>query len=390
MVIAGMLFALLFQGGQLFQDFVNALERAPVQERAGNVNAYLANRQTPIIERDSLLHFVWFGRAESVFVAGSLPGSWQIPVRMKGIPCGSDSGSPSLFYRSYTVPPDTRIEYKLVVNREYILDPSNTRTTPPSDFLNSEAAMPRFTMSPFSVHRDGIAHGTTDTLWFRSKDASIAARRVRVYLPPGYYRLRNLPVVYVHDGETAFQYAYFANIIDNLIADRRIPPIIAVFVPPVERQNEYVGFKTPAFVEAFCNELVPAVDGAYRTSRRVRDRAVMGISNGGHIALTLAVVRPDLFGSVAGQSSAIVPIVCTALLTRIHASPLPRSMKIWLDWGTNDIVDGKWSLAQANREFSEGFTRFGIPHTAREVHDGHDWANWRERTPEILCFFFTR
>jgi len=390
MVLASMLLALLFQGAQMFHDFVNTLEHTPVQDRGSLVRGFLANRQTPIIEQDSLLHFVWFGRAESVFVAGALPGSWQIPVRMQEIPCGSDSLSPGLFYRTYVVPPDSRIEYKLVVNGVYMLDSTNRRTTPPSDFLNSEAAMPRFTMSPYSIFRAGIAHGTTDTLQFKSRDTAIAARRIRVYLPPGYADLKNLPVVYVHDGETAFQFIFFATIIDNLIADGRIPPIMAVFVPPVDRRGEYSGLRIPSFVRAFCDELVPMIDRSFRTSRRAKNRAVMGISSGGHIALTLAVARSDCFGCVAAQSPEITPFLRTSLMMRQQMSPIPRTMKIWIDCGTNDIIEGVWDLRRFTREFSQDLTRYGIAHRYREVHDGHDWANWRERTPEILSFFFTR
>ena len=389
-MFACVLLALMLQGSQLFTDFISVLERSPIQDRAPLARAFLEGRQTPLVEQDSLLHFVWFGRADSVFVAGALPGSWQTPVRMNSIPCGEDTSSPALWHRTYTVPPDSRIEYKFIVDGAYILDPTNRRTTPPSDFLNSEAAMPKFRMSPLSVYRPVVPHGTTDTLQFRSKDTSIAARRIRVYLPPGYDRLKALPVVYIHDGETAFQYTFFANIIDNLIADGQIRPIIAVFVPPVERQNEYAGLKTPAYISAFCDELIPLIDRSFRSSRKAGERGVMGISNGGHIALTMAVVRPDRFGCVAGQSSTISPILRTALVVRQQSSPLPRTMKIWIDCGSLDIIDGDYTFAKLNREFSEELTRYGIPHRYREVHDGHDWASWRERTPEILRFFFAR
>ncbi len=312
------------------------------------------------------------------------------PERMFKIVCGDSAHSPAFFHRSYSVPPDSRIEYKLIVDGVYRLDSTNRRVTPPSDFVNSEAIMPKFRMSPLSVYRPGIPHGTTDTIVFASKDPVIKPRRVRVYLPPRYNRLRDLPVIYVHDGESAFRYAFFANIIDNLIADGQLPPIIGVFVPPVERNPEYIGMATPEYISAFSDELVPLIDRLYRTAQTPEQRGVMGISSGGHIALTMAIVRPDRFRCVAGQSSAIGPILRTALAVRRHSTPLPPTMKVWIDCGLFDIIDGEYNLPVQNREFSEELSRYGIAHKYREVHDGHDWASWRERTPEILRYFFAR
>jgi enterochelin esterase-like enzyme len=387
-MILGLVLALMLQGHVLFSEFIKSLEHAPERERASLVAGYLRGHVTPIIENDSLLTFLWFGEADSVFVNGPLQGSWRLPEKMAFVACGDTAHSPRLFYRSYVVPPDSRIEYKFVVNGEYRLDSTNQRTTPPGDFVNSEAAMPQFHMSPFSKYRPGIPHGTLDTLQFTSKDTTIRARPVWVYLPPGYLRLKHLPVVYVHDGLTAMRYAFFANIIDNQIAEGRLPPIMCVFVPPVERNLEYIGLKVLEYIDAFCDELVPLIDRKYHTSPKPDQRGVMGISSGGHIALMMALVRPDRFRLVAGQSSTITPFLRTALAIRQRTSPLPRSMKIWLDCGTFDIVDDIYNFRILNKTFSSELTRNGITHRFLEVHDGHDWANWRERTPEILRYFF--
>jgi len=389
-MLFGLALLMLLQTQQPFSEFLKTLERAPVQERASLAPAYLKDRETPLVEQDSLLHFVWYGRADSVFVNGALQGGWRVPERLAKVVCGDSGHFPSFFYRSYIVPPDSRIEYKFVIDGVYQLDPSNRRVTPPSDFVNSEAVMPKFRMSPLSAVRSGVPHGRIDTLQFVSNHPLIKPRRVLVYLPPGYNRLKKLPVIYVHDGESALRYAFFANIIDNMIADGQIPPIIGVFVPSVERNPEYIGMKTPEYITAFCDELVPMVDRLYRTSRTPEQRGVMGISSGGHIALTMAIVRPDRFRCVAGQSSTIGPILRTALAARVRAGSLPPTMKVWIDCGSWDIVDGDYNFPVQNREFSGELTRYGIAHRYREVHDGHDWASWRERMPEILRYFFSR
>jgi enterochelin esterase-like enzyme len=382
--------ALLVHGNALFSEFLQELERTAVRDRAPLVTSFLATRSTPIVEHDTLLHFVWFGVADSVMVNGTLQSSWRSPVRLRKIACGDSLKSPGLFYRTFIVPSDARIEYKFIVNNEYQLDARNRRVTPPGDFLNSEVAMPAFHMSPLHASVPGVPRGHVDTLVFASANPSIKARHVLVYVPPGYDKLKDLPTIYVHDGMTAIRYSYYPTIIENMIARGLLPPIIAVFVPGVDRDEEYKSGKLRAYIGAVSDELVPMVDRMYRTAHAPESRAVAGISDGGHLALMTGFIRPDLFRCVAGQSSTIGPSLRTYLRLRQKYDPLPASMKIWTDCGTYDIVQEEYNFPELNRTLSQELTRYGVPHRYLEVHEGHDWSSWRERLPAILRFFFSR
>ncbi len=381
---------LLLTGWHTFADFLGEVRQRPAHERAAVVRSYLLGRGTPIIEQDSLLTFVWFGRADSAMVNGDLQDGWRSPARMTKIPCGNEARAPALFYRTYVVPPDARIEYKFVIDGVYTLDSTNHRATLPGDFVNSEAGMPAFRASMIPAYRPSVAHGHVDTLAFPIAGTPIRPRRILVYVPPGYNHLAELPSVYVHDGESVLQYGYMANSIDNLIADGALPPIIAVFVPPVEREEEYAGRKLPEFIDAICDQLVPLIDTTYRTACEPGKRGVMGISSGGHVALMAAILRPETFACAAGQSSQITPALRVALSLRQHCTPLPSTTRFWLDWGTYDIVDRDYNLPSQNRELRDELTRQGIPHRGGEVHEGHNWANWRDRMPDILRYFFLR
>jgi enterochelin esterase-like enzyme len=61
-----------------------------------------------------------------------------------------------------------------------------------------------------------------------------------------------------------------------------------------------------------------------------------------------------------------------------------------MDVGTYDLdyPGADESFLSANREFGAELTKHGIKHIYREVNDGHEWANWRERTEDILKMFF--
>jgi enterochelin esterase-like enzyme len=229
-----------------------------------------------------------------------------------------------------------------------------------------------------------------DSIWFKSGIDSLRPRAIKIFKPYGFASLSNLPSLYVHDGFEALKSEYFQNVLDNLIADHKIKPIIVVFVPPVLREDEYVGRRQRAFTTMLCDELVPLIDKSYPTSRKPEDRGMMGISNGGHVSLATVLKRPDVFLNGAGQSSTITPQLLEILDNAVQHRSSHKPFNLYMDVGQYDLdypgTDG--SFLNLNREFSAELTKDGIIHMYREVNDGHEWANWRERTEEILRLFF--
>ncbi len=61
------------------------------------------------------------------------------------------------------------------------------------------------------------------------------------------------------------------------------------------------------YEDFFVEELVPTIDRKYRTVPERRERGISGTSMGGYGALHLSMRHPDLFGSAAAQSAALVP-----------------------------------------------------------------------------------
>jgi enterochelin esterase-like enzyme len=377
---------------ETFSQFVQRLETLPpVQRNAAVQKFFLLNHTTPIIEQDSILHFVFYGKAGAVGVNGNLQ-HWNVPDELIKIDCGDSS----FFYRTFIVPPNARLDYKLIVEGIDQLDPRNPMTTPSGFGPHSEIRMPKFISSPYLVHHDSIPHGRVmiaglnDHILPPLRRYSITGRKIKIYLPPGYDSLSHFPSLYVHDGLEAIDYALIPRIIDNLIAEKRIPPIVAVFIPPVDRNDEYAGNRTNQFVKLVCDNLVPAIDKQYKTERSPLKRAMIGISAGGHIALYTVIDRPDVFQNVGGQSSTITPQLRALTKKRADENTFSLSMKIYLDCGRYDI---KWvndDFLYLNRKYSDLLSSLRIPHYYREVNDGHEWAAWREHIPEMLIYFFGR
>lgn len=136
------------------------------------------------------------------------------------------------------------------------------------------------------------------------------------YLPYGYDRGRHrFPVVYLLHGrgDTMSGWTRAKASLDAMIADRRIPPVIAVM--PDARYSEagnyyvdsaYTGNPHGRPVEtAFTTDLIAHVDRTYRTVAERGSRLVGGYSMGGAGALRYVLAHQDLFAAALVLSPAV-------------------------------------------------------------------------------------
>ena len=95
--------------------------------------------------------------------------------------------------------------------------------------------VPAYPEAPAALfeRRENIPHGTLDTIEYDSKTVG-TRRKMLVYTPPGYSTATKYPVVYLLHGiggdETEWQrFAKPDILFDNLLADGKIVPFVAVF-----------------------------------------------------------------------------------------------------------------------------------------------------------------
>jgi hypothetical protein len=138
-------------------------------------------------------------------------------------------------------------------------------------------------------------------------------RPLLVYVPPGYEEDpgRRYPSVYVIQGYTGHLAMWhnrspfrqpFPEAADAVFARGEAPPAIVVYV---DAWTAYGGSQfvdspgTGRYHSYLCEEVVPWVDGHYRTLPAAAHRAITGKSSGGFGAMITPMLRPDLFGALA-------------------------------------------------------------------------------------------
>jgi enterochelin esterase-like enzyme len=408
-------------------SFADSLAALPAEERVAAASQFISRHPvTPVIESDSIFSLYWFGNAARVLVSGDLQSGWSVPDTMAETDCGENR----FFHISYKVPPDARLDYRLRVDSTEMTDPRNPVVTPSGYGPHSQVAMPGFTPNPIRMDRRKTAKGSFHWIPFISSNQKVASRNLKVYLPAGYENLTRLPVIFILDGLEALDYMNYNTVLDNLVADGRIVPVIAVFIPPGNRMTENLGEESVHFVHVICDELVPVIDRAFKTDPQPASRAISGISSGGHLALLTVLTRPDVFLNGAGQSPTLSETLFEALgefpgkfesilqpenrktaggadpgQNTGHRERAPGSMtagketaeipkfttRIYFDVGRFDLPQGTagdQSFLEAATLLHQELDQKGIGHLFRIVNDGHEWASWRERTDQVLVCFF--
>lgn len=360
---------------QDFNQFIIHISSLPENQRQAVADSFLTVNQTaPFIEYDTACHFYDIGNWQTVAIAGDF-NLWNPTTHLLTRIAGTN-----FWYLSYIFPSDTRTDYKIVRNgTNWIIDPRNPYTSLGGFGANSELRMPMY-VRPIAVdYIQQIPHGTFKDTVFSSSFLG-NSRNIKVYMPAGYSSgQQNYPVVYFHDGLEYVSLAKANNTLDYLIHNNIIRPVIGVFVPPVNRTDEYAGVLQDEFTNFFINELVPWVDSRFKTINEPGARAVIGASNGGNIALWLMASHPETFLKVAAHSSNVEPNITTAF------QQLPTEGKqIYIDIGKFDIeilIERVNALKQllAEKNFNFAF----LP-----VNDGHSWANWRDHLINALTYLF--
>jgi len=355
-----------------FEQFIYYVNLLPLNERQVKVDSFMnANPILPYIQDDTAVFFIYLGNAQSLGIAGDFTG-WTPSMPMTGV------NGTNFFYSSAHFEADARLEYKFVIDGNWILDPKNLHTFTGGTGVNSEFKMPAYVVPPEISFYSNIPHGIIRDTSFYSNNLN-NTRPVKIYLPPGYTVQKQYPVIVFHDGIEYVTLANIVNILDYLIAHHEIEPVIGVFVPPVDRENEYSGTKKDAYTAFIVKELMPFIDQKFSTSKDVRKRATFGISAGGNIALYLGMKHPEAFGKIAAQSSNVQTDI-----SRKFKDSAKMNLELYMDLGKYDIP----VLIPLVNNFIRILQNKNYVYQFKQWHEGHSWGNWEAHMGLALRQFF--
>ena len=241
--------------------------------------------------------------------------------------------------------------------------------------------------------------------------------RAAVVLPASYAKNKkaNYPVLYLLHGAYGHFGDWLRNTPDKLLLHRLADEYNLIIVNP---EGETFSFYLDSPVNAaskfetyLTQEVIPAIDRAYRTVRDRKGRVITGLSMGGHGALYLSARHPDLYCAAGSMSGALdlqsfnrklapadaagraklwAPVLGSeaenperfaansvlALTEQLHRNNLP----LIIDCGVED------GLLEINREIHRRLVYGNTPHDYTERPGGHTWAYWQAALPYQVLF----
>jgi enterochelin esterase family protein len=232
------------------------------------------------------------------------------------------------------------------------------------------------------------------------------SRAITVYIPAGVMPGQALPFMVVHDGPRLGQQDQtLPPVLDNLIAQRRIPVMAAVLIQNGggDAQGSQRGLEydtvSGKFAEYIESEVLPAVEQrhAIRLTRDPELRAAMGCSSGAAAAFTMAWFHPEWYRRVISYSGTFVnqqwpfnpanPGGAWDYHARIIADSPAKPIRIWMHVGDSDLMnpnamrDDMHDWVTANHGMARVLAQKGYHHQyvfARE--SGHCDARVRQQT----------
>lgn len=362
----------------------------------GTTGAFWRARQqqgTPMVEpvdaRHKRVTFLWRGARHNVFILGSAAGDHDPLFRL---------GNSDVWFRSYVVPADTVMQYKLAPDvprvdgspreqRRAILvsaqaDPLNARTfgEQHTDRWNRYSLLD---LSPLrycsrQASTQPLVHGTLSRQMISSRFLG-NAREVMIYKPRGAQPARWTLILF--DGQIYQDEYRFASVLDGLIARHHLPPVNVVFIDSLDHPRRSKELPpNPDFADFMAYELLPWLRGQGVALQRQKT-VLAGSSYGGLASSWVALRYPRLFGNVLSLSGSYwwAPAgEAAGWLTRQYQQSPTYPVRFWLQAGKFETAGPGGGIYRTTRNFEQVLRDKGYRVSFHPWSSGHDYAAWCE------------
>lgn len=269
-----------------------------------------------------------------------------------------------------------------------------------------------------------VPHGQLREVYYFAKSSN-TNRHCFVYTPPGYDQNpgNRYPVLYLQHGagenETGWgNQGHAGLILDNLLAEGKAKPFIIVmenggnpFAGPRRTNGTpltagatnasgtggttngaantgrpgFGNFNFTTFEHVLVEDLIPFVDGNYRTLADQPHRALAGLSMGGMQTRTISLAHPDTFshiGVFSGGSIALTNIIdLSAFKTKIKL--------VFISYGSRELEGNRPGFGGDPKANCQALKQAGINCVFYESpNTGHEWQSWRRSLHEFSPLLF--
>lgn len=354
---------------------------------AAALDKFLKENTVPLTDAEGVT-FLYRGSADAVYLQHwvyGLPSSQAL----------AHAPDIDLWYLFLELPQGSRIEYKFDVvtngTNQWITDPLNPLTADDPFGRNSVCRAHGYERPDWTLPNTGARQGTLEALTLHSRHLE-GPRETVIYLPARFRRSRQYPLLMVHDGQDFLKFADLKAVLDNLTDRLEIEPMIVALTQAGDRLKEYAG--DPDHAAFIVRELLPHLQANLPLEDNPRRRCLMGASFGAVASLSTAWRHPGVFDRLLLLSGSFAfsdigthtrgpvfdPVV--DFMNAFRKKPGHPARRIYVGCGMYE------SLIYENRSLVPLLQANDMVVRYREVHDGHNWENWRDRLQDGLSWLF--
>lgn len=311
-------------------------------------------------------YFYYNGKAKSVSLAGDFSG-WKPTINLEEI-------EEDFFVKEIEFPETARVEYKMIVDGEWMTDPMNPVAIDNGvGGENSVLEMPDYQPTKWAdssgMTKVAIAIETIDSKIY-------GEREIQVYVPEGFEKTP-LPVMYLQDGTDYMNRADAITIQRNLVKANKIKPFIMVFIDYKDRMKEY--WASDDYAKYLATEIIPLIDKNYKTLANRENRYIFGASLGGVTSIWTALKYPQVFANIGGQSNSFW-IDDERVVKELGKQTSDKKFRFYIDDGVFEGVEDSNKIIKILR--AKGFEVTYI-----EGQTGHNWTAWKDRLADAFVYF---
>jgi enterochelin esterase family protein len=200
-------------------------------------------------------------------------------------------------------------------------------------------------------------------------------RRFWVYLP-SMPLTHPLPLLIVFDGWQYKEMLHLPEMLDYLISQGQIPPVIALLVDNMDRTELLCRAE---FSDYMANRVLPWLRDTYLVTSKPHETTILGSSYGGLAAAFLAFQYPEIFGVVLSQTGWFrwhpEDDEEYHWLARQFSETTKVPVEFWLQVGnleTAQMLDGGPTQLTANQHMRDTLQTKGCSVSYQEYSGGHD------------------
>ena len=251
--------------------------------------------------------------------------------------------------------------------------------------------------------QQGIAHGSVRSIYYHSPNSKFGEwRHALVYTPAEYDLKQNIkkryPVLYLQhgmgEGETSWALqGKMQHIMDNAIASGEAVPMLVVMdsgdiKQPFGGGNNQAGRSEygASFYPVLLNDLIPYIDANFRTKTDRDNRAMAGLSWGGHQTFDVVFNNLDKFAWLGTFSGAIFGLDLKTAYNGVFTNADEFNKKIhymYMNWGSEDFIK--------SGDIVKGLQEMGIKVEGKQSEGtAHEFLTWRRGLHEFIPHLFKK